>query len=287
MNKVICFGEILWDFLPKGKFIGGAPFNVAFHLKNFGDDSILVSSIGKDKLGKETLDFMKRKGFSSKFVNQSEISETGKVVVKITDLGEPIYKILENVAWDSIFVSEELLKLAKNSQGLVFGSLALRGEKNLKELEKLLALNNLTKFLDVNLRFPFSNKNLVLELVKRVEFVKLNETEITFLTDEPILENAFLKLSGITKAKICVTLGAKGAILFDKGVFYKSESPKVKVKDTVGAGDAFWASFVNSILIGEKDFDGILQKACKFGSLVASEEGAIPNILHKIKAIKW
>ncbi|KAA3600068.1 MAG: carbohydrate kinase [Calditrichaeota bacterium] len=278
MNKIICFGEILWDFLPKGKFIGGAPFNVAFHLNKFGNEPILVSSVGKDKLGKKTVEFLKKNEFQTKFVSQNEKLETGKVVVEFTKLGEPIYKILENSAWDSISVPNELLNLAKNSQALVFGSLALREGKNLVELQKLLRLGNLTKFFDVNLRFPFVNKKLILELMRKVDFLKVNEEELYYLSNSKGRNEAIEILSEKTKATICVTLGEKGAILVSGRNIFEVKSPKVKVKDIIGAGDAFWASFVNSVLRNENDFSEILTKACKLGSLVVAEEGATPNL---------
>ena len=286
MKRVLCFGEVLWDCLPRGRLPGGAPVNVAYHLKQLGAEPLVVSAVGDDVLGSEMLAHLEKRGLSTELIARHPHVPTGTVSVALDDAGQPTYTIRPNVAWDEITVPEEAWQKVENSDAIVFGSLAARSATNRTLLDRLLAIPNLLRVMDVNLRPPFDDRERALALAARADWLKLNEHELGFLTGMATGEKAGADLSAAVRAlaemtaveKICVTRGAEGAVMWAAGRLLEAGAPPVKVCDTIGAGDAFTAALVEGVLPGsQRGLQETLEEACALGALVASLSGGQPE----------
>lgn len=282
MKSAICFGEVLWDCLPTGRFIGGAPLNVAFHLHQLGLRAVPVSAVGRDELGEELLERVLSWGIETKFITWHGALPTGTVTASLDAHGNATYKIHEGVAWDDIEVSDELLALAGDCDALVYGTLAQRSAHNRHQLDSLLeAAAGALKVCDVNLRPPFDSFERAWELAREADLIKLNEQEIKRLLDgselHHDLESLAIELSQQTGVgSICVTAGPKGAGLLYEEKWHWVDAEPVIVADTVGAGDAFLAELVTSLLEPDADAWECLRRACRLGEFVASQHGATP-----------
>lgn len=277
---IFCFGEVLWDALPAGLFLGGAPLNVCYHLNQLGIQADMCSKLGDDRLGKEALRRIEQKGISVEHIQLDIEEETGFVEVEMTDDGEPNYDIIEPVAWDFIEVTPGLKKLVKNSWGLVFGTLAQRHEVSRSTLLELLKLD-CKKILDLNLRSPYEDKKIVHDSLQVADLVKMNDEELFRLKEWFSLEGgereSVEKLSRTFNCTlICITKGAEGAILYQDGEWSVHKGYPAKVKDSVGAGDAFFAALIYGIRQG-KEGDELLKYANAAGSLIAQKNGALPE----------
>lgn len=272
---------MLWDMLPTGKMAGGAPMNVAIHLKNFSHNASVISRVGMDDLGKELLEFIDTNGLDSQFIQQGQDHLTGVVKVNMDDKNNVSYKIVKPVAWDYILLEENALNAVKNADCFVFGSLSARSEQTFDTLKKLLEVAS-TKVLDINFRPPYYDKETVEYLLSKTDILKLNHLELDevcqwFFEVNNLREKLF-KLSQLFNIEtICVTLGEDGAMLFHDGKIYNSSGFKVEVTDTIGSGDSFLACFIANFL-NQENIEKTLQKACAVGALVAQNHGATPFI---------
>jgi fructokinase len=279
--NVICFGEMLWDMLPTGKMAGGAPMNVAIHLKNFGQNASIISRVGTDDLGEELLEFIDKNGLDSQFIQQGQNHLTGVVKVNMDDKNNVSYKIVKPVAWDYILLEDEALNTVKNADCFVFGSLSARSEQTFNTLKKLLEVAT-TKVLDINLRPPYYDKETIEFLLTKTDILKLNHLELDeicawFFEANSITER-LSQLSKMFNIKtICITLGEDGAMLFHEGEIYESSGFEVEVADTIGSGDSFLACFIANFL-NQENIEKTLQKACAVGALVAQNHGATPFV---------
>ncbi len=280
--KVVCFGETLWDVFPDKKVIGGAPLNVALRLYSLGIDSSIISKVGDDHNGKKILEYLGREGLTTTTIQRDNSHATGVVQVSLNKKGSASYEIRHPAAWDKIELTDLAIDQVRRSDAFVFGSLAARDEVSRDTLLKLLDHASM-KIFDVNLRPPHYATEMLYELMRKADFIKLNDEELEELSN-PLLKNAssfqemMLTLADFSDtSKICVTLGAKGALLLDDGVFYRSEGYPIKVLDTVGAGDSFLASLIAKMLTEEDQLEA-LNFACAVGALVASKSGANPKI---------
>jgi fructokinase len=285
------FGEILWDCLPSGRHAGGAPFNVTAHLAQIGVSASLISCIGRDGLGDEILQVAQDKGVDTQFVTRARIGlPTGTVLVTVDANGNATYELVQPAAWDEIRVPAEALAAVSKGRALIYGSLAGRSPYNLEQLDRLLAVKGPLKFFDVNLRPPFADPPLVVQLARRADVLKLNDGEVGQLAswlrtgemkhDTPrgpaAIGNACAIIAEATNAaRICVTLAEEGAALWEQGKLVTAPAPKVAVKDTVGAGDAFMAGLMVGLVRGNETRK-ILENACRLGAYVASHHGATP-----------
>jgi fructokinase len=285
------FGEILWDCLPSGRHAGGAPFNVASHLAQLGVSVSLLSAVGQDPLGDEILEVAQHKGVNVQFVGRARIGlPTGTVLATVDSMGNATYELVQPVAWDEIIVSAEASEAVAKADALVFGSLASRSPYNLEQLDRLLALKGPLKFFDVNLRPPFADPQRIVELAAHADVIKLNHDEVGQIAswlrtgeatpnppgDADAVAEACAALSEATKTpRICVSMGAAGAALWDRSTLVCVPAPKVVVKDTVGAGDAFMAGVMVGLTRGA-DTQTVLETACRLGAIVASHDGATP-----------
>ncbi|HUM47055.1 MAG TPA: carbohydrate kinase [Chitinophagales bacterium] len=281
-SSICCFGEVLWDLLPEGKKLGGAPMNVAAHLQQLGLPSLMISRVGSDDLGKEIRAWMKEKNFSAEWIQTDEVHTTGIVNVDLTDKNQVTYDIVQPAAWDFVEHNILLSDLIENSLGIVFGTLALRSEVSRKCLFQLLDKAKL-KIFDVNLRSPHYSRELVELLLQRADIVKMNDDELSLIASWFNLQHSSNK-ERMTQLKklftiqlLLVTRGANGAMVLNDTGFYESAGFKVKVADTIGSGDSFLAGFLKKYLDG-KPVHEALNYACAVGATVATHHGAIPMI---------
>ena len=282
MTNITCFGEVLWDVFPTHKKIGGAPLNVAARLQSFGNNVSMVSRIGEDEKGEDILDFFKERGVNTEGVQVDTIHKTGKVKVILDEEGTASYDIMFPRAWDKIALSDTAKAIVQNSDAFVFGSLVARDTVSRETLYELLKLAKY-KIFDVNLRPPYYNNEVLKHLMSQADFVKFNDEEIieiakAFGFTSESLEAIIQFIATETQAEtICVTKGGKGAILYVNNTFYTNSGYKVKVADTVGAGDSFLASIITKLLNKTAPQDA-LNFACAVGAIVASKAGANPEI---------
>ena len=278
-SKVICFGEILWDVFPYKKVIGGAPLNVASRLHSFEVPVAIISCIGNDENGSKVITHLKAWGLSNEFVQIHPNLRTGTVSITLDESGSATYVIDKPVAWDAIKLTPQLISAVKETPFFLFGSLAARGAMNRNTLQALLNVASYPIF-DVNLRPPHFDISMVYELMQYASFIKLNDEELEIVCDRlgceaNKMEEQIKWLATVTKTdSICVTRGAKGAMLFIDGLFYDHEGFEVKVRDTVGAGDSFLATLIYELLLKKEAPGEAIKKACAVGALVASKEGA-------------
>ncbi|MDO7171697.1 carbohydrate kinase family protein [Mariniflexile sp. AS56] len=282
MIKITCFGEVLWDMFPTHEKIGGAPLNVATRLKSFGNDVSMISRIGKDEKGDKIIDFFKANNVNVEGIQTDSSYETGHVTVMLNDKGSASYDIKYPSAWDKIELSETAKSLVKSSDAFIFGSLVTRDDESRSTLYELLPLAK-SRIFDVNLREPYYTKDILVYLMNQADFIKFNDEEIFEIakyldSDSQSLEQNIRFISEVTNTKtICVTKGRHGAILYYNDTFYYNSGYQIVVKDTVGAGDSFLASLINKLLKEDSPQEAI-DFACAVGALVASKEGANPEI---------
>lgn len=282
MSKIVCFGEVLWDVFPTHKKIGGAPLNVALRLSSFGNNVIMISSVGNDSDGKNLIDFIEGNGISGEEIQINNQYKTSYVKVELDNKGSASYDIEFPCAWDYIDLEESSKEIVKISDAFVFGSLVTRNEVSKNTLFQLL---NYAKFkvFDVNLRAPHYSMQLLNDLMNVANFIKFNDEELFEICEyynfkSDVLEDNITFISKKTNTQdICVTLGGDGAVFYTNNTFFKSSGYKVTVKDTVGAGDSFLATLVNEILKNNNPQSSI-EYACIVGALVASKDGANPKI---------
>ena len=285
---ILCIGEVLWDRLPSGSKPGGAPLNVAVHLKAVGFEVDLASRIGNDEAGKELVNFLAKSGVNTQFIQTDEKYPTSEVLVHLDENNNASYEICEPVAWDFVELSSELVQFAKKAELIVFGSLASRNEKTRETILKILENKGL-KLMDVNFRPPFDKREVVEKLLAKTNIVKLNDDELRVFAawhnQSHLNETQLMKwLANYYKLQmVCVTRGKNGALLYSKNKIYSHPGFVIKTADTVGAGDAFLAGMVASIL-AKKTPDEALSFACATGAFVASKKGATPK--YKLKEIE-
>lgn len=284
MNEIVVgMGEALWDILPEGKKIGGAPANFAYHVSQFGFPSCVVSAIGDDALGKEIIE-----NFTSKGLDQliAEVPyPTGTVQVEIDQTGIPLYDIKENVAWDNIPYTEHLDALAKRTKAVCFGSLAQRNVVSRETINHFLDTmpkddDSLVVF-DVNLRQGFYNKEILCKSMQNCNILKINEEELITVSRMfgypgiDLQDKCWILLGKYNLKMLILTCGINGSYVFTPGNVSFQPTPKVEVTDTVGAGDSFTAAFIASILKG-KSVTEAHTIAVKTSAFVCTQKGAMP-----------
>jgi len=274
--EIYCFGEVLWDCIPDGLFLGGAPINVAYHLQQLGQHPVPVTAVGHDFLGEEIQRRMHGWGMDTRGLAVHDELPTGAVVAMLDAAGNATYDIREGVAWDDIPVSLEGSPLA-----MVYGSLAQRSAANVKALDHLLAHHeSVMNVFDVNFRPPFAHEQRTWELASRSALVKLNHDEAAQLGGaevEAYAENAQNIAERSGAPSVCITAGAAGAGLLVKGQWYWEAAQPVDVVDTVGAGDSFLAALIYGLLKQDEAVGVSLQRACRLAEFIASQRGAQPN----------
>ncbi|MDH3651431.1 MAG: carbohydrate kinase [Saprospiraceae bacterium] len=275
-KKVVCFGEVLWDVYPEFKKLGGAPFNVAGHLRKLGFEVRMISRVGKDDLGKEILVEINVQNIPRDLIQVDLEYPTGIVNVKLDDEGKPTYEIVQPVAWDFIELDDRTRDHVREADLFLFGTLACRHEKSRSSLLELLDLNTSTVF-DMNLRQHFFSQELITHLLKKTRILKLNDEEYDVLHRifNVSRDNLYNFLKQRYEIQLIVqTRGAEGAEVYDGEQVYQNSGYRIEVVDTVGSGDAFLAGFLTNLLSGNS-IEASLDFACRLGAYVATQPGAI------------
>ncbi|MDN3203516.1 carbohydrate kinase family protein [Algoriphagus sediminis] len=279
-KRVVLFGEMLWDCLRTGSIPGGAPMNVALNLHQLGHHSQLISSVGHDKLGSDLLEFLHSFCKDTSLIQTLPNLETSRVLIDDSDPENIRYDILENVAWDHIKITTEAMEAVKKSDTLIFGSLAVRSAESFKTLLAILP-HAKWKIFDANLRPPYVDFDKITTLLAQTDLLKINEDELVeFAKYFEISKEIKPFCDHISKEfeieKICITLGSKGALIYDRGKIFQHAGYQVKVSDTIGAGDAFLSGFIYRILDGKEPIKA-LDFGCKLGAYVATQKGGTPK----------
>lgn len=282
MSNIVCFGEVLWDVFPTYKKIGGAPLNVALRLNSFDNAVTMISSVGDDALGVDLLKYLEDIGFDKSFIQINKEFKTSKVLVSLDETGSANYSIEFPCAWDNIHLDDKFLDVVKYADAFVFGSLVSRNTVSYNTLLQLLDVAKFKVF-DVNLRPPHYKIAVLFELMQKANFIKFNDDELfeickelNFISNDLQKNIEFISKETNTEA-ICVTLGGDGAILFQGKKFYRNNGYRVKVIDTVGAGDSFLATLIHQTLRNGKPSEA-LNYSCVVGAIVASKSGANPKV---------
>lgn len=279
---VLVIGEVLWDALPRGLFLGGAPLNVAAHLHTLGLAVQFASRVGDDRLGREVRRRIERRGMDTTLLQSDAEWETGYVEVDLDAHGVASYTIVEPVAWDRIAWTDALAEAAASASMVVFGSLAQRTAQTRSTITRVLeAATEATVVYDINVRPPHVDRGTVETAFQRADLAKINDDELDVLrqwyglpdSDEAAAE-ALLRRFDLTT--LCVTRGAHGAWLWHEGKHEVHPGYDVEVADTVGAGDAFLAMLLTELRAGCSPAES-LSAANRLGAYVASQEGATPD----------
>lgn len=279
---VVGLGEALWDMLPDGKQVGGAPANFAYHASQFGCDGVAVSALGNDSLGDEIVEYFDSRGL--RYLLQRTAFPTGTVQVTLDAAGIPQYEICENVAWDNIEYTDELDELASKADCVCFGSLAQRGAVSYDTITRFLDRMpaDSLKVFDINLRQHFYTSEVLDASMNRCNILKINDEELEVITPMFGLSGsvehrcrALMEKYGLRC--LILTCGTDGSYVFTADEVSFLETPRVKVADTVGAGDSFTGAFCGSLLAGASVRDAH-RRAVDVAAFVCSQSGAMPRI---------
>ena len=281
---LVGLGEILWDVLPDGKQLGGAPANFAYHAQALGGQGVVVSCIGNDELGKEIFSSLDELQLQRQYVSVDNSHPTGTVTVKLDEDGKPDYIIHENVAWDFIPSSSALLSLAAETDVVCFGSLCQRSEVSQKTVRSFLQATkpDCIRVFDINLRQSYFNRKVINTMLELSNVLKLNDEELAVVANllgitgsetdilSQLAERYALRL-------IALTRGASGSRLYAQGEDSNHQGFPAQIADTVGAGDSFTAAMTLGLL-NSKNLDTINKYANRVASFVCSQSGATPKL---------
>jgi fructokinase len=282
---MVGLGEVLWDILPTGRVLGGAPANFAYMTNVLGDQGIVASSVGNDELGREACHLLQKLGLNTSYLQRDDLHETGIASVTIDGAGQPNFIIKESVAWDFLEWTADWKELSARADVICFGSLAQRSLTSADTIDRFLhsASAKTLRIFDVNLRQSFYNEDVLRKSFQYADIVKLNEQEliqVSFLfhlgagTAEGIarrlLQACDLKL-------VCITRADRGSLLVSREQTVEHAGFPVRVADAVGAGDAFTACLAHHYVRGNP-LQQISEAANRFASWVATQRGATPPI---------
>ena len=282
-RKIVGLGEALWDCLPDGKKLGGAPANFAYHAGQFGFDTLAVSALGEDALGEETIAALEEHKLN--YLMPRIPYPTGTVQVTLDGQGIPTYNIREGVAWDNIPFTAEIEDVAKNCRAVCFGSLAQRSVVSRETIGRFLDAtpSDCVKIFDINLRQSFFTKEIIEASMRRCNILKINDEEL-------VVVSRMFGLPDLDEEKRCkqlikdydldilvLTCGTNGSYVFTADKSYYQPTPKVEVADTVGAGDSFTGSFCAALLKG-KSIPEAHELAVKVSAFVCTQNGAMPTL---------
>jgi fructokinase len=279
-HDVVCFGEVLWDILPSGALPGGAPMNVAYHLKKLGTEPAMITKIGFDDYGKKLVNILSASGVTTEYFQVDYERPTGLVYANVNNHQEVAYDIVYPSAWDFIEWQNEYHSLLEEARFFVYGSLTSRNKESRDTLYQLLDIAK-SKVLDINLRPPHFNRAHVEYLLQKADIVKMNEAELELITGwfsgyKNTEDRMKLVQEHFVIDKLIVTLGGDGAIVLDAGKFYRNTGFRVEVADTIGSGDSFLAGFISQLLKGTS-IEAALGFASGIGAFIATQKGACPQ----------
>ena len=296
---ILGIGELLWDVLPEGMLLGGAPANFAVMAARLGNHAAILSRIGRDELGKKAVELLEPLPADARFMQVDPAQETGRVTVKF-ESGQPAYTIHQPAAWDFMELTDEWVQLAVRADAICFGSLAQRSRESRQTIQALAARTpaSCARVFDVNLRAPFYSVNVIQQSLELATVLKMNDAELPRvlgllglkvvdelapgplrLTDER--QGAARLLREFPSLQmVAVTRGAHGSLLVTREAWHEHPGIPVKVADTIGAGDAFTAAMTH-YLLRRADLATLNEAGNRWGSWVASQPGAMPAIPDK------
>jgi fructokinase len=280
--RCIGIGEVLWDILPTGKQLGGAPANFAYHAHALGAEALVVSRVGNDALGQEILDSLRGVGLRTDGITTDPTAPTGTVSVALDAHGTPTFTIHENVAWDFIEASKAILDESSQADAVCFGTLGQRNSVARAAIRGVLQATppSALRIFDINLRQYFWSRELIVESLELAEVFKLNDEELPVVAQAIDLtgdESSLLKqlVERFDLTAVALTKGAKGSVLLVGGELVSRPGSKLNIADTVGAGDSYTAALALGLLAGHGP-DQIVDCAHRVADFVCTQPGAMP-----------
>ena len=291
MPLLIGLGELLWDMLPDGPRLGGAPANFAASARSLGASAAVISRVGNDANGNNARDQLAKLGLNIQLIQVDAVLPTGIVTVAIDDSGQPQYTIQQNVAWDSIEAPAEAINLAQSADAICFGSLAQRSEKSRRSIHQLLQRTGkqTLRIFDVNLRQHYFSREILDESLKTANILKVSDEELPVFAQTMGVKGQQKEilnwLAGSYNLKlIALTRGAQGSLLWRDGEISDLAGVATRVVDTIGAGDSFTAAMTLGLLAGW-DLELINQRANQVAAFVCSQAGAMPAFPAELKQL--
>jgi fructokinase len=296
-HLILGLGELLWDVLPEGPRLGGAPANFAVMAGRLGNHAVLLSRIGRDDLGRLAVERLDPLPVDASSLEVDPAHETGRVTVHFAD-GQPHYTIHQPAAWDFLELSDEWVRLAERANAICFGSLAQRSLESRQTIQTLAAQTSSSciRVFDVNLRAPFYSGEVIQESLELATVMKMNDAEVPLVLGllglpaedgagtDPLRVGAELLLREFpTLEMVAVTRGAHGSLLVTREEWHEHPGIPVKVVDTIGAGDAFTAALTHYLLRGA-DLATLNEAGNRWGGWVASQSGAMPALADEVRA---
>jgi fructokinase len=296
-HLILGVGELLWDTLPEGSRLGGAPANFSVMAGRLGSHSAILSRIGRDDLGREAVHRLDPLPADTSFLQIDPIHETGRVTVSFNN-GQPEYTIHQPAAWDSMELSDEWVRLAERADAICFGSLAQRSIESRQTIQTLAAQTSsrCVRIFDVNLRSPFYSSEVIQESLELATVMKMNDAEVPLvlaLLGMPAEEGATLENLRLgaermlaefpTLQLVAITCGGNGSLLVTREEWHRHRGFPIKVADTIGAGDAFTAAMAHYLLRGA-ELAVLNEAGNRWGSWVASQSGAMPSLTDATRA---
>ncbi|MGB7324737.1 MAG: carbohydrate kinase [Rubripirellula sp.] len=285
--KIISLGEVLWDLFPDGERFGGAPANFASHAALAGGDVSIVSAVGDDARGRAATEILGRYGVDTSLLQTTPGVSTGAVGVELDKNGKPTYQIHEDSAWDQIRWCDQLEQALKEADAVYFGTLGQRSDLSRNTIRRCLETARsagLPRILDINLRVPFFSDELIRDSIELASVLKLSDEEVpnvatacglSDIDDEQEVLARILRQQSLDL--VVVTRGADRATLVSKDETIQQPGFPAEVRDTVGAGDSFTATFVYGMLVGESH-ETSLRKSCQKAAEVCGLSGAVPDL---------
>jgi fructokinase len=289
---ILGIGELLWDLLPEGARLGGAPANFSVMAGRLGSHAAILSRVGRDDLGRRALATLDPFPVDAGAVQVDATRATGRVTVELKD-GQPSYKIQEPAAWDFLELSDDWVRLAERADAVCYGSLAQRSSVSRQTVQALVAQTSpeCLRVFDVNLRAPFYSSEVIQESLELATVFKMNDVEVPLVLDllgfadagssdaaSPLQAAAELLLAAFPGLNlVAITRGGSGSLLVVRGEWHEHPGVPVRVADTIGAGDSFTAAMTRYLLRGAR-LATVNEAANRWGSWMASQSGAMPAL---------
>ena len=288
---ILGIGELLWDVMPEGTRLGGAPTNFTVMAGRLGNDAAILSRLGRDDLGRKAVEALNELGAETRSLQIDALYETGRVTVTLKD-GQPDYTIHQPAAWDFLSLSDDWVRLAERADAVCFGTLAQRNLASQQTIQELIAQTKAQciRIFDVNLRPPFYTSEVIEESLELATVLKMNDAEVPAVLSllglgaESDLRGASERLLGEFSGLrlVAITRGGQGSLLVTRDEWHEHPGIAVDVADTIGAGDAFTAALTHYLLRGASL--GVLNEAGnRWGAWVASQSGAMPPLVDEVK----